>query len=416
MVTALTMPALSPTMEKGNLARWLVAAGDEIKTGDLLAEIETDKATMEYEAPSDGVIDTIIVSAGTEDVAVGTVIASIRALGAANDAVGLISTPTFRPVLSVQPTAGPNASSASMPAQASKFNGSYGVKASPLARRLADAQGLDLGAVKGSGPRGKVVMADVIQNAAAELAPSAGDRPVDRAFVVLPATPHDVVKLTAMRKTIARRLTDSKRETPHFYLGVDVRMDELMALRRQLNAALAARQMKLSVNDFMIKALALALDQTPDANVQFGDDELYRFKRVDVSFAVAVPGGLVTPVIVDAATKRLSQIAVEAQALAAGARDGNLLPEQYQGGTASISNLGGYGMRHVVPVLNPPQAMILGIGAAEQRAIGVDGEVVLASMITAMASFDHRAIDGAVAAQCLSAFKSIVESPLQFLA
>jgi pyruvate dehydrogenase E2 component (dihydrolipoamide acetyltransferase) len=412
-------------MEKGTLAKWLVKEGDVVNIGDLIAEIETDKATMEFEATDAGVIGAILIAEGAEDVPVGAVIA-LFADGAgrpvASASVPAGPTPATPPLLSQvsapeleaaavaanvhEPTAPPTA--AGQPA--------VNVKASPLARRIALARGLDLTGIAGSGPRGKIVKADLgLPARSPALAPPGA--PTSMRISEPPAgVPLEALKLSGMRKTIARRLSEAKQTVPHFYLAVDLNMDGLLGVREQMNAALTERGIKLSVNDFLIKALAIALERVPDANVQFAGDELYRFGRVDVSVAVAVPGGLVTPVIRDVANKRLSQIAEASKDLAAKARVGKLMPEDYQGGTVSISNLGVYGMKAIIPVINPPQCLILGIGAAEERPISVKGEVVVATMLSVTASFDHRAVDGAVGAQFLQAFKQIVEHPVEMFA
>ena len=433
MPIEITMPALSPTMEKGNLARWLVKAGDAVRSGDLLAEIETDKASMELEAAEDGVITQIIVTEGTDGVAVGAVIALLDRDGAALAAPisqpPMASTPVIAAlgsaeIRSNEPTpahpreGGDERNSATAPSTTPvPANGE--VKASPLARRIASANAIDLRTILGTGPRGKIVKADL------PLAERVSVRPALLALLDAPAapaqpppidTPYELVKLSGMRKTIARRLTEAKQTVPHFYLSVDVRLDELLKLRASLNASLAEQGVKISVNDFLIKALAIALERTPDAHVQYGGDQLYRFSRVDVSMAVAVPGGQVTPVIRDAASKRLSRIAAESSDFASRARAGKLLPEDYQGGTVSISNLGMFGMKQIIPVINPPQALIVGVGAAEERVLAIGGEVRVATVMTVSASFDHRAIDGATGAAFLHTLKLLLEHPIELLA
>jgi pyruvate dehydrogenase E2 component (dihydrolipoamide acetyltransferase) len=289
-------------------------------------------------------------------------------------------------------------------------------KASPLARRLAIAKNIDLGRVNGSGPGGKIVRADLglPDVMPARMAPALA--PSTSAYEPPAGVPHDVIQLSSMRKTIARRLAESKRTIPHFYLSVDCNLDALLKLRGDLNASLAERGVKISVNDFLIKALSLALVEVPGANVQFAEDRMYTFGRVDISMAVAVEGGLYTPVIVDAANKRLSTIAIDAKELVALAREGKLTPDQYQGGTASISNLGMFGIKEMVPVINPPQGMILGIGAGERRPWVINDELAIATVLSATGSFDHRAIDGATAAELMRAFKGYVENPIRMLA
>jgi pyruvate dehydrogenase E2 component (dihydrolipoamide acetyltransferase) len=295
-------------------------------------------------------------------------------------------------------------------------NGAHQAKASPLARRIADAKGIDLRGVNGSGPGGKIVKADLgLPDAALAQSVPAATPPIPT-YGPPAGVPHDVIALSGMRKTIARRLAEAKQTVPHFYLTVDCNLDALLELRAKLNAILADSGVKLSVNDFLIKALALALTEVPGANVQFAGDRMYRFGRVDVSMAVAIDGGLITPVIADAANKRLSTIAKEAKELAALARDGKLKPEQYQGGTVSISNLGMFGIKEMVPVINPPQGMILGIGAGERRPYVVNDELAVATVLSATGSFDHRAIDGGVGAELMRAFRSLVERPMAMLA
>ncbi|KEQ52319.1 2-oxo acid dehydrogenase subunit E2 [Sphingobium chlorophenolicum] len=398
MAVELTMPALSPTMEKGTLARWLVKARDRIKPGDIIAEIETDKATMDYEATEGGVIASILVPEGSEDVPVGTVIATV-AQGAEAVAAPVLET------VSAAPKA---------PALDERD-----INATPLARRIAAVRGLSLSGITGSGPRGRIVKADLgLPSLLTPAAVIAANAPVAAAAPVYdpPAgVPVDTVKLTGMRKTIARRLTESKQTVPHFYLTARCNIDALNRLRTELNASLSARGVKLSVNDMLIKAMALAMAAVPDVNVQFGGDVLHRFSRVDISMAVAIEGGLITPVIKDAGALSLSAIAQASKALAAKARDGKLAPEDYQGGTASISNLGMFGIDEMFPVINPPQALILGVAAGVEQPWKVDGAIALATIMAATASFDHRAIDGATAAQFMAAFRDLVEDPMRII-
>ncbi len=412
----LMMPALSPTMEKGTLARWLVGIGDRIKAGDLIAEIETDKATMEFEAVEDGTIAELLVSEGSEDVAVGTVIARVTGEG---EAVALAKGEGAPPALVVATTTAPmpvvprpDAVASAPKVEALVVGGD--MRASPLARRIAAAKGIDLASIKGSGPGGRVLKRDMLPPGPVSEAISS-TAPME--FAPPPAgVPHEAIKLGGMRKTIARRLALAKQTVPHFYLSVHCNLDPLLRLRATLNADLAASGAKLSVNDLLIKALAIALVEVPAANVQFGGDTLYQFGRVDVAMAVAVPGGLVTPVIEDAGGKSVRRIAEEARTLAHLARDGKLPPEAYQGGTVSISNLGMFGISEMLPVINSPQAMILGVAAGEQRPWVVDGAVVPTTVMTATASFDHRAIDGATGAEMLAAFRRLVEAPMMIIA
>lgn len=434
MPIELKMPALSPTMEKGNLAKWLVAEGDMVKAGDLLAEIETDKATMEFEAVDDGRIAKLLVAEGTDDVTVGSVIALLAEDGEAAEATPAdpvaadpapaaasgVETPA-RAAAAAAPT--PVAPVAAEPAPAPRPSRADRVKVSPLAARIADAKGLDLSGISGTGPNGRIVRADLgISSLLAARAPTASApaaAPVAAAAASAPSpagVPLETIKLSSMRKTIARRLGESKQTVPHFYLTVRCNLDPLLKLRAELNASLAASGVKLSVNDFLIKALALALARVPNANVQFGGDELHRFARADIAVAVAIEGGLITPVIRDAGNRSLSAIATASKSLAARARDGGLQPEDYQGGTASISNLGMFGIDEMIPVINPPQALILGVGAGIEQPWKVDGAMALATVVALTASFDHRAIDGAVGAEFMATLRELVENPMLLLA
>ena len=408
----LKMPALSPTMEKGTLAKWLVAEGDRVRAGDLLAEIETDKATMEFEAIDEGRVSRLVIPEGSDDIAVGTVIALLAEDGSA-EASAAISSPakaaSAAPATAAASSLPQPSPALALPARPSRADR---IRVSPLAQRIAEARGLDLAGIAGTGPNGRIVRADL--GLAPLVTPAAAPpQPAQTRNAPPPAgVPVETVKLGTMRKTIARRLSESKQTVPHFYLAVRCALDPLLGLRAELNAGLAARGIRLSVNDLLIKAMALALTEVPDANVQFGDDDLCRFGRVDISMAVAIDGGLVTPVIRDAGSLSLSAIATASKMLAAKARDGKLMPEDYAGGTASISNLGMFGIDEMVPVINPPQALILGIGAGIEQPWKVDGGLGLATVFAATASFDHRAIEGAVAARFMQAFRHYVESPL----
>ena len=475
MPIAIKMPALSPTMEEGTLAKWLVKEGDRVKSGDIMAEIETDKATMEFEAVDEGVIARILVAEGTDGVKVGADIALLAEDGEDAGSVGEAEAsapkaetpqpadPEFRgrpdptdpnakgnegkPVErtetqaedhgrpadgGAEPRAAASGTEPQATAAGTEPQAAAGdrVKASPLARRLAADKGLDLTGVTGSGPNGRIVRADVdgAKPAAAATQPTAAT-PVPVAASVaeapapaprpaaIPDIPHQATKLSNVRKTIARRLTESKQTVPHIYLTVDVRLDALLALRAQLNDGLAARGVKLSVNDLLVKALAAALVEVPSCNVMFTPDQLVTFERADISVAVSTPSGLITPVIVDAAAKSLSAISTEVKQLAGLARDNKLKPEQYQGGTASISNMGMYGITQFDAVINPPQGMILAVGAGEKRPwVMDDGTLGVATIMSATGSFDHRAIDGADGAQLMQAFKRLVETPLAMLA
>lgn len=426
MPIAIKMPALSPTMEEGTLARWLVKVGDKVSSGDIMAEIETDKATMEFEAVDEGTIVSIDVAEGSEGVKVGTVIATLA--GEDEDASApapAAAAPAPVPVAAPAPVA----AAAPAPVAVAPVAKGNRVVATPLARRIAAEKGIDLASVKGSGPNGRVTKADVLgakPAAAPAAAPVAAAAPAAAALapVAAPAPaavpdfgiPYEGQKLNNVRKTIARRLTEAKQTIPHIYLTLDVRLDALLKLRSQLNGALEAQGVKLSVNDLLIKALAKALVQVPKCNVSFAGDELRSFTRVDVSVAVAAPSGLITPIIKDAGAKSISAIATEMKQLAAKARDGKLQPHEFQGGTASLSNLGMFGIKQFDAVINPPQGMILAVGAGEQRPYIVDGALAVATVMTATGSFDHRAIDGADGAELMQAFKALVENPLALVA
>ena len=405
MAVNIKMPALSPTMEEGTLAKWLVKEGDSVSSGDILAEIETDKATMEYEAIDEGVVTQLLVAAGTEGVKVGTVIAVITGEEDEGEAPAKAAAPA--PVAA--PVAAPAAPApAPAPVVAAKPAGAR-IFASPLARRLAAERGIDLASLKGTGPGGRIVKADLegVQ-ASAKAAPvtAAPAAPVA-------GLPYEDVPLSGMRKTIARRLTQSMAEAPHIYLTVDVQLDALLKLRGELNEALAGRGVKLSVNDMLIKALGLALMQVPKCNVSFGGDVMRHYSRADISVAVSIPGGLITPIVIDAGSKPLATIATEMAALAEKAKAGKLQPSEYQGGTASISNMGMMGIKQFTAVINPPQAMILAVGAGEKRPwVQADGTLGVATVMSITGSFDHRAIDGADGAELMAAVKALVEKPL----
>jgi pyruvate dehydrogenase E2 component (dihydrolipoamide acetyltransferase) len=465
MPIELKMPALSPTMEEGTLAKWLVKEGDTVAAGDLLAEIETDKATMEFEAVDEGTISKILVAEGTDEVKVGTVIALIAgegedagaaasAPGAAPEPVakgggetgaGQPATPTPAPdvkgyganpaedqqIAAAKPAAQAASQPQSQPQSQPKHDSGDRVKASPLARRLAEQKGIDLSALQGSGPGGRIVKADIDSAsgkpaaAPAAAAPASAPAPAPAAAPApapaaaahpIPDIPHEAAKLSNIRKTIARRLTESKQQVPHIYLTVDIQLDALLKLRTELNASLEARGVKLSVNDLMIKALAVALIDEPKCNVMYTPTELVTFKRADISVAVSTPTGLITPIIVGADTKSMSGIAAEMKDLAARAREGKLQPHEYQGGTASLSNMGMYGIKQFEAVINPPQGMIMAIGAGEKRPYVVNDSLQIATVMSATGSFDHRAIDGADGAALMKRFKELVENPLGMIA
>ncbi len=445
MPIELKMPALSPTMEEGTLAKWLVKEGDTVKSGDLLAEIETDKATMEFEAIDEGVVSQILVAEGTDGVKVGTVIAVIAGEGEDAGSAKAAPAPAAEPkaetpapaaakdVAPAQAGAAPvSAPSPAVPDSAGTTDRGDRIKASPLAKRLAAERGIDLASIKGTGPGGRIVKDD-LDGAATSVAPAkagtAGE-PAPPSAAPVAATsapaaagpipdfgiPHEDTKLSGMRKTIARRLTQSMQEAPHIYLTVDIRLDALLKLRGELNASLESRGVKLSVNDLLIKALAVALERVPACNVSFGGDVMRQYSRADISVAVSIPGGLITPIITDAGSKSMSKISTEMAELAAKAKEGKLQPSEYQGGTASISNMGMMGIKQFTAVINPPQAMIMAIGAGENRPYVVDDALAIATVMSATGSFDHRAIDGADGALLMKTFKELVENPLGLVA
>ena len=422
-----TMPALSPTMETGTLSKWLVKPGDTVQSGDVLAEIETDKATMEVESIDEGIVAELVVAAGTEGVPVGQVILRLRGEGEA--AAPVAAAPKVEAPVAVAPlvVAEPAPVAPKIAPPAAPGSGEGRVNASPLARRIAEAKGVALAGVVGSGPNGRIVRADVEAAAgkpAAAPVATPGAASVAAPVAPVAATPvtpisdipHTTEKLGNVRKVIARRLTEAKATIPHIYLTVDVRLDALLKLRGELNKALEPRKIKLSVNDMVIKALALALRQVPKCNVSFAGDTLISYSRADISVAVAAPSGLITPIIVGADAKPLSVIASEMVTLAEKARAGKLQPHEYQGGTASVSNLGMFGIKQFDAVINPPQAMILAVGAGEKRPVVEGDALAIATVMTVTGSFDHRAIDGADGAELMGAFKALIEAPLGLVA
>ncbi|HET9398193.1 MAG TPA: pyruvate dehydrogenase complex dihydrolipoamide acetyltransferase [Sphingomicrobium sp.] len=431
MSIELKMPALSPTMEEGTLAKWLVKEGDTVSSGDILAEIETDKATMEFEAVDEGTIAKILVAEGSDGVKVGTPIAILAGEGedvgtaAPAPKAGAAPPPKVEePKVEAAPPAkggGETPAAPPAPAAAARPDGGDRIKASPLARRLAEAQGIDLSSLTGSGPGGRIVRADLGKAAggamaAPQAATSAQAAAPAPAHVEPFEIPHEAVKLSNMRKTIARRLTESKQQIPHIYLTLDTKLDALLKLRGELNDGLKSRGVKLSVNDLLIKALALALIEVPECNVSFAGDQLIKYSRADISVAVSIPGGLITPIIVDASNKAISAISREMTDLAGRAKEGKLSPHEYQGGTASLSNMGMFGIKHFEAVINPPQAMIMAIGAGEKRPYVIDDSLQIATVMSATGSFDHRAIDGADGARLMKIFKDLIESPLGLVA
>jgi len=407
------MPALSPTMTEGNLAKWLKKEGDVIKSGDLIAEIETDKATMEFEAVEEGILGRILVPGGSQGVAVNQPIALMLAEG--EDKAALDHLPAAVPAAAapekLTAAAAPAAPPPSSPAHAATAGGR--IFATPLAKRIAKENGVDLRTVSGSGPHGRIVKADI---EAASAAPSTA-LPAAAARPAPPAAPasgtYTEVPLTAMRKVIARRLTEAKQTVPHFYLTVDYKLDKLLALRSELNQR--GDGVKLSVNDFIIRAVALGLRKVPAANASFSETAIRLYDEVDISVAVATPAGLLTPIIRHADQKGLAAISSEMKALAAKAKDGKLKPEEFQGGGFSISNLGMYGIKDFAAIINPPQGCILAVGAGEQRPVVIDGALAIATVMSCTLSVDHRVVDGAIGAEFLAALRGLIEDPLTML-
>jgi len=428
------MPALSPTMEKGTLAKWLVKEGDTIESGDVLAEIETDKATMEVESIDDGTIAKILVAEGSEDVPVGQLIAimveegedasdidvsvSVSKIAQSDTPDTMLSTeaPIATPDVAASKIAQSDTPSTMLSLlTALKSASGDRVKASPLAKRLAADKGLDLTAVTGSGPYGRIVKRDV-ENAKAGVPATASTAAAVQAPEYGPNDiPFREERLSGMRKVIAKRLTESKQTVPHFYLTIECQLDTLLDQRKVLNAQGEKEGIKISVNDFIIRATALALKKVPAANVQYAGDKMYWYERADVSVAVAVEGGLVTPVVRGACEKGLAAISADMKELAGKARDGKLMPEEYTGGTISISNLGMFGISEFSAVINPPQGAILAIGAGEQKPVVKNGELTVGTVMKVTMSCDHRAIDGAVGAEFLAAFKAYIENPVMML-
>ena len=428
MATNILMPALSPTMTEGTLAKWLKNEGDTINSGDVIAEIETDKATMEVEAVDEGVLGKILVAAGTEGVAVN---APIAVLVDAGEAVPSAAAAPAPKVEAPAPKVAAEATPAPAPRGEPKANGhdttDHGARifASPLARRMAQQAGLDLAGIMGSGPNGRIVKADI--DAARGQTPAApANVPQAAAAPVASLAPkpagitasHDAVPHSSMRKVIAKRLQAAKQTIPHFYLSMDVELDALLKLRADLNAQSpkdGAGTFKLSVNDLIIKASAIALRRVPAANASFTDDAMIRYHDVDISVAVAIPDGLITPIIRKADQKGLAAISNEMKDLAARARSGKLKPEEFQGGSFSISNLGMFGITSFSAIINPPQGAIIAIGAGEKRPVVRGSELAIATVMTVTLSCDHRVVDGAIGAEFLAAFKAIVEAPLSLM-
>lgn len=403
MATDILMPALSPTMTEGKLARWLKNEGDKVSAGDVIAEIETDKATMEVEAVDEGILGRILVQEGVEGVAVNTPIAILVEEGEDVPGASTAQTPAVAPAAEPVAASIPPASTKATP----KEESSERIFVSPLAKRMAKDRGIALGSLNGTGPNGRILKRDVEKGGnAAPVAPK-----------TTPATPvatdGDVKRVpnSTMRKVIARRLTESKTQVPHFYVSVDIELDALLALRSKLNATAEDNSFKISVNDMMIKAVGLALKKQPGLNVQFTDAETLHFENVDISMAVSIPEGLITPIIRNADQKSLREISREAKDLAKRARAGKLKPEEFQGGTFSISNMGMFGVRDFAAIINPPQAGILAIASGEKRAVVRGDQLTIATVMTATLSVDHRAVDGALGAQWLNALRDIVQNP-----
>jgi len=420
MPITILMPALSPTMEEGALTKWLVKPGDAVTSGDVIAEIETDKATMEVEAVDDGVIGALLVAEGAQGVKVNAPIATLLEPGEPADA---LAAPAAAPVTAPPPPIAPPAAPVAAPGCAGRLF------ATPLARRIAAERGVDLAAVQGSGPHGRIVRADVEAAApgARPAAPAAGPAAAPAsAPLAAPASAETVARLYAgrdfqevaldgMRRVVAARLTEAKQTVPHFYLRREIGLDALLALRAQINAKGAARGVKLSVNDFIIRACALALQAVPDCNAVWAGDRILRFSASDVAVAVAVEGGLFTPVLRDAEAKALSQLSAEMKDLAARARARKLAPQEYQGGAFAISNLGMFGVESFDAIINPPHAAILAVGAGVRKPVARGEAVVIETVMSVTLSVDHRVIDGALGAQFLQAVKDCLEDPLSLL-
>ncbi|MGE4561381.1 MAG: pyruvate dehydrogenase complex dihydrolipoamide acetyltransferase [Rhodospirillales bacterium] len=430
MPIQILMPSLSPTMTEGKLAKWIKGEGEAIESGDVIAEIETDKATMEIEAIDDGVLGKILITEGTDGVPVNQVIGLILEEGenssALNDAATappLTSSAELTPT--VEPTAAAEPSQSATPTPRLTEPKSR-VFASPLARRMAKQLGLDISAVAGSGPHGRIVKRD-IEAAMTGGAPSPTTARPSTAPTLAPLTladgnlaglpPYREVANSSMRKVVARRLSESKQQVPHFYLTVDCEIDKLLALRKELNdqSPDGDSAYKLSVNDLVIRAAAMALMKVPAANAMWTEEAILEFERADISVAVAIKGGLITPVVRNANGKGLLEISNEVKELAAKARDGSLMPEAYQGGTFTISNLGMYGIKQFEPIINPPQGAILAVGAGQQRPVVKDGALAIATVMSCSLSVDHRVVDGAIGAEFLAAFKLLIEAPITML-
>lgn len=448
MAIKILMPALSPTMTEGTLAKWLLKEGDSVASGDVMAEIETDKATMEFEAVDEGIIAKILIEGGTEGVAVNEPIAilaeegedietAIASVGDSKPEAAASKEP--EPAKTAEKPASKPEPAAEKPAEKPTASSGDRIFASPLARRMAENEGLDLAKLSGSGPHGRIVKRDIedaLSSGAGKATAASDTAPVDAPKAAAPAAAKaaapaaavpsaddpifkmlpeaEAVPHSNMRKTIAKRLTESARDIPHFTLQVDVEIDKLLAMRKQLNERDGA-DYKISVNDFVIKATALALTRVPDCNVAYTDSAILKFKKVDMAMAVAIDGGLITPIIKDCASKGLATISKEAKALAAKARDGKLSPEEYQGGTFTISNLGMFGVKTFTSIINPPQGGILSVGAGEQRPVVKDGALGMATVMSLSLAVDHRCIDGATGAALVKELKALIEDPIALM-
>ena len=433
-MTDILMPALSPTMEEGILAKWHVKVGDEISAGQVIAEIETDKATMEVEAVDEGKVTEILVAAGTEGVKVNTPIARLAGEGASpapapaakpaeNTTAASMAEPAKIADAKAAPVASP-APAAAAPAAAPASSSGGRVAASPLARRLAALSNIDLKAIKGTGPHGRIIKRDVeeAQKSGGAKAPAAGSASAEPRKVQsleqmgIPAGSYDLVPLDGMRKVIARRMTESFRDIPHFPLTVDIELDNLLAARTKINTALESRGVKVSVNDMIIKAVALALKAVPEANASYTPDGIALHHNADIAVAVAIDGGLITPIVRKAETKSLADIAKEMKDLAQRARDRKLKPEEFQGGTFSVSNLGMFGIKSFNSIINEPQGCIMSVGAGEPRPVVKNGQLAIATVMTVTLTCDHRVVDGSIGARFISAFKPLIEDPIKMLA
>lgn len=433
-MTDILMPALSPTMEEGVLAKWHVKVGDVVSAGDVIAEIETDKATMEVEAVDEGEITDILVAEGTEGVKVNTPIARLKDEGGAaapKPAAKSEDAPPAKPqeAAKAAPAAEAPKAAAAPAAAAPKSDSGERIFSSPLARRIATQNGVDLKSVKGTGPHGRIVKRDVeaagkgsAQPAAASTATTPASAAAEPrkaqslAQMGIPDGSYDLIPLDGMKKAVARRMVDSVQNVPHFPLFIDVEIDQLMAVRAKVNKMLEPQGIKVSVNDFVIKAAALALKAVPEANASYTPEGIAMHHNADISMAVAIDGGLITPIIKKAETKGLAQIATESKDLAKRARDRKLKPEEFQGGTFSVSNLGMFGIKQFTSIINEPQGCIMSVGAGEQRAVVKDGQIVAATVMTVTLTCDHRVVDGATGARFLQAFKPLIEDPVAMLA